>query len=282
MLIKNTPFCVVVLASGLLLTAQSAHAQTAACCVADQCQELELIYCGGSGGDWLGSLDPPVTDCSGDPCLTGGCCTETGCDPSADTLAECDAIGGEYHGGTPCSASPCICAFEDVDYCQRGGLLCDPWPCQSLSHRPSGVHVADDFRPSADVINRICFEFAFSTEHPPPECTDDPPIDDFHLHFYEDAFGLPGTELPDTIATGGTLDIDRAKPTYDGWSLSAPVGMGSGVAVDPGECYWIEITGGSEDCLTHWPWSVDGNSYAISVTGTGYDVLSWDMNFFMN
>jgi hypothetical protein len=237
--------------------------QPAACCFDDKCQELSIFECEDQGGNWLGALDPPVTNCSGDPCSTGVCCHAVGpavqCDDDDpdDTLAACDTVGGDYHGGLTCPAGPCaVCESEDSAHCQLGtGYF--PW----RSDRNWSTRLADDFRPTGNIINRVCFEFGFGSVHPPPNCADDPPSDNFEVRFYEDAFGIPGAEL---LFSPGPVTVDRRErkdPDSSIWRFSAPIEPG--VQVIPGDCYWMEITGMGNRCSTYWVESVDGNNYGM-------------------
>jgi hypothetical protein len=131
-----------------------------------------------------------------------------------------------------------------------------------LSDRDQGTRRADDFRPTGNVINRICFDFAFDSYGYPPYCADDLPDDSFEVRFYEDAFGIPGAEL---VNSPGPVTVDRRerKDSDSGeWRFSAPIEPG--VQVMPGDCYWMEITGMGDNCRTYWVKSVDGNNYGMS------------------
>ena len=114
----------------ILLGLSSARAQTAACCLGDQCQELEPTACEDAGGDWLGGLDPRVADCSTTPCSTGACCLGVGCSDhyAGDPLAaeRCEGWNGVYHGGVTCDLT-CL----TNDRCQYATSVCD-----DLMHDP--------------------------------------------------------------------------------------------------------------------------------------------------
>jgi len=186
----------------IILRTPDANAQTAACCLGDQCQLLDEDTCNTQSGDWLGLLIPPVTDCSGDPCLTGSCChpipegLQCNEDDAHDTLAECLAASGTYHGGLTCGEDPCmVCPFEDAAHGQSAN-----GEFTFNGDRTFGIYVADDFTPAASApLSRVCYNHAYV---PVPqqggECSDLPADDSLEIHFYEDNFGIPGTELPDS------------------------------------------------------------------------------------
>ena len=60
--LRGTVLYVLALGVGGLVPAHIAYGQAAACCLADQCEELEEAPCADAGGTWLGGLDPPVLD----------------------------------------------------------------------------------------------------------------------------------------------------------------------------------------------------------------------------
>jgi hypothetical protein len=272
----------------------------AACCVGDVCYGPDRIdgpepdpsdvsvewkgipkyECEDFGGVWLGDLVPqPVEDCSesGDPpvgpCVDGACCLPGGgCRPDDGTkmtLSDCETVhNGEFSGGVICANSPCaVCEFEDPAHCQLDtGQYIFP------SDRQQGTRRADDFRvplsgrqPGAVTsIVRICFEFGFITDNPPPECSDDPPRENFEVHFYEDDNGFPGAELSDSV--DADFELEKAEPKGVGlrtWRFSGTVNGDDGIAVTEGECYWISITGMGTDCQTLWVHSRDGNNYGL-------------------
>ncbi len=169
------------------------------------------------------------------------------------------AVGSDMTGYKPGSTPAgrgVICEFEDQAHCQ---LNTGQWIFPS--DRFQGTRRADDFRPSDSPIRRICWNFGFVTESPPPECYDNPP-QDFEIHIYEDSFGFPETVIP---GSPGPVAVDRSESLGGNtWNFSAPVGGAGGIEVDPGECYWLEITGmGDDDCATLWSHSVDGNNYGV-------------------
>jgi hypothetical protein len=239
----------------------------AVCCHGESCTHLPKFECEDDGGIWLGDFVPHViVDCSSDPCSEGACCLPGGgCLPADGTkmpLEQCTSEGGDFAGGAICANSPCsVCDFEDQAHCQLDtGIYIFP------SDRQQGTRRADDFRAEGNVINRICFEFGFVTGNPPPECSDDPPVGGFEVRFYEDAFGFPGPELPESVASGGAITVDRAERKGFGlrtWRFSGLVNPPDGIQVTPGECYWIEITGEGAECQTLWVHSRDGNNYGM-------------------
>ncbi len=257
--------------------------QPAACCIGSTCEWVPEIECENAGGDWLGALVPnPIADCAafGDPpvgpCSDGACCIAEGlCEDrngTGMTPEECDAEPeGDYHGGVRCADRPCAtCEFNMIGS-QIDNVHCQGDTGQYIfpSDRFQGTRRADDFRPQDSPIRRVCFGFGYLTDEQ-EECTDDPPEDDFHIRFYEDAFGFPGTELD---ASPGPVVIDHKEPipATRTWQFSAAVSAPRGVEVTPGECYWLEITGmGDDDCSTLWVHSVDGNNYGMRDDNDSY------------
>ncbi|MHC4698893.1 MAG: hypothetical protein ACYTFA_19360, partial [Planctomycetota bacterium] len=191
----------------------------------------------------------------------GTTCMLSCCAQAVDT-------GSKHHGGVlrARELQSAVCEFEDQAHCQLDtGFYYFP------SDRTQGIRRADDFRPEGNVINRICFEFGFFTANPPPECSDDPPVGDFEVRFYEDAFGFPGAELPDSV--GAYFVMDKAEPKGVGsrtWRFSGLVNPPDGIQVTPGECHWIEITGEGGDCETWWVHSRDGNNYGVQDENYSY------------
>ncbi len=239
----------------------------------DHCSWLSKFECQDGGGDWLGDLIPnPIADCAcfGDscPCDDGACCIAEGLcedrDGTGITPEECDAEPeGDYHGGVRCADRPCAtCEFNMI------GSQIDNTRCQGdtgqyifPSDRFQGTRRADDFKPQDSPIRTICFSFGYLTDES-EECTDDPPEDDFHIHIYENNFGFPMTEVQP--ADMGPVVIDRKEPipAMRTWQFHTKLDVP--VEVDPGECYWLEITGmGDNDCMTLWTHSVDGNNYGL-------------------
>jgi len=303
MLTRATTFSVITTGFVLSWSAAAVHAQTAACCLIDEsdmtpgvpcptveCQVLNELECAEQHGDWLGALDSPVLDCDGtpNPCLLGTCCVEDdGCDDNNGekmTCEACKAMGNvfPYHGGVTCADVSCaICPFEDVDHCQRPTGEC-VFPCPLT---PPGKW-ADDFIPAqSGLIKRVCYWH----EYAPPqggECSDTPADDDISIRFYEDMFGLPGTELANSPGSDAEWDSRGSQPGFRMWRYSAPIDPGVEVEVDT--CYWIEITSaGRPDCIVGWRESRDGNNYRLrdvsgldGVAGYGYeDIKDSDLSW---
>ena len=306
--VRRSVLRVIALTIPALLPCSAANAQTAACCYMTDfrscttvaCDVLTRADCEGRGGDWLGDLQPdPVLDCSGTPgpCETGACrvgpdyeCRDN--DGAKITCEECKGIyyDIQYRGGLTCDYVSCtVCDFEDVDHCQRptGEFLFS-------ADRAFRVRLADDFRapPGGGTINRICYWHGYVVPQSGSSCHQYPPDDDLSIRFYEDAFGLPGTELPNSPGESAAWDARLLQSRYDVWysgplwQYSAPIDPG--VDVDSEACYWIEIAGvGRPDCEVHWAESRDGNNYHVqdksglsAPAGWGYeDVLETDLAF---
>jgi len=191
---------------------------------------------------------------------------------------DCDCVPDECDPPVDCP----VCCFEDAQHCQRttGEQIFS-------ADRAHGLRLADDFRapPGGGVIDRVCYLHAYV---PPQggECADDPPDDDLVIRFYEDAFGLPGTELPNSPGDNATWDARETQPGFRTWRYSAPIDPG--VQVDSEACYWIETSGfGRPDCKVHWVESRDGNNYHVrddsrltGAAGWGYeDIAGSDLTF---
>jgi len=293
--VRRSMLAVVALTIRALLLGSAANAQTAACCYMTDyrscdtlaCDILTRADCEGLGGDWLGNLQPdPVFDCSGTPgpCETGSCCVgpDYECrdnDGAKMTCEECKDIyyDLQYRGGLTCDYVSCtVCDFEDVDHCQRADHERD-----YSADRAYGMIPADDFRAplGGGTINHICYWHGYVVPQSGSSCHQYPPDDDLSIRFYEDAFGLPGTELPNSPGESAAWDARLLQGRYDSWDsgplwqYSAPIDPG--VNVDSEACYWIEITGvGRPDCEVRWAWSVEGNDYRV--VDDGFDgAVEW-------
>jgi hypothetical protein len=106
----------------VLFSGSPANAQTAACCLGDQCQVLEQAQCEDAGGLWLARLNPAILDCSDDPCATGACCYGAGCEDDLTPVAvdRCNGLGGVFHEGVTCDGT-----CPSNDYCQDAYTVCE-------------------------------------------------------------------------------------------------------------------------------------------------------------
>ena len=107
---------------------------TEACCVGDTCLETNALDCAAQFGTFLAGThrDHPLMGCQGDVCSLGTCCLPGQCrdDAAADTLAECETLGGVYLGGVTCDVGPCpACPFDVPASCQQVQTIFGP--CRS-------------------------------------------------------------------------------------------------------------------------------------------------------
>jgi len=252
-------------------------------CIPDEC---DLTY--HRSGDCNATNNPDECDIASgvsEDCTVNSIPDECEPDCNANTVADScdirDAVSEDCNcDGVPDECDPpvdCpVCCFEDAAHCQRlsGEYIYS-------DDRAHGLRLADDFRAPAGggVINRVCYFHAYV---PPQggECADDPPDDDLVIRFYEDAFGLPGTELPNSPGDSVAWDARETQPGFRTWRYSAPIDPG--VQVENEACYWIETSGfGRPDCEVHWTESRDGNRYhveddsrLIGAAGWGYEDLT--------
>lgn len=178
------------------------------------------------------------------------------------------SAGVESDSAAALNNNPCtICAFEGDTNCQLDtGQFILP------SDRSIGVRRADDFRASGSSISRVCFEFAFLDANG-LDCLGEPPDDDFEVRFYEDDFGKPGPELPDSPGASFAVDASAQQDTNQS-CYTGPVDPP--VQVNPDDCYWIEITGLGDECNTYWVESRDGNAYGYADDDLNYEYLDID------
>ena len=179
-----------------------------ACCTGQVCTDTTQAECQAVEGYWVGgSLCPPAFPSN--LCEWGACCLAPGwCgdEPDYDTEDECENEGGEYVGGATCRDDPCaVCQFRWPGYCHHE----DPDGFLIPVDRAFGVRGADDFQPTGDVINRICWVAGFYAPGV-GECTENPPPDAWQVTFYEDLDGLP--DLNNVVA--GPLDIVVERKQY--------------------------------------------------------------------
>ncbi len=250
----------------------------AACCVQDVCSTTDKFDCESQGGQWLGDDDPAIADCFADPCAEGACCTGPGqCQDNMGngiTKAECDLASGSYFGGVLCqpTGDPCpICEIEDQAHCQLSatGNFIHP------SDRTIGRRIADDFRPDSNTISRLCWFPCYVGDDLAGgsfECSGNtggtPPPDDFIAVFYEDDMGIPSNTPLATynLVPDGKLPSDGGVGNSRCWRYTAP--LTPALAVTPGECYWMEITGagetqGSGYCTVFVVDTQDGNNRSV-------------------
>jgi len=194
---------------------------------------------------------------------TAACCLiDESDDNNGDrmTCEECKALGDfyPYHGGLMCVQVDCsVCPFEDAQHGQGAST-----EFIFVADRAFGIMVADDFTPAASgLLSRVCYQHAY-VPLLGGECSDEPADDSLEIHFYEDNFGLPGTELTDSPGLDVEWDSRSSQPGYRTWRYSAPIDPP--VQVEFGECYWLSIMGrGRPDCTVHWTESRDGNNYRM-------------------
>lgn len=103
--------------------------QPVSCCFPDgSCAELAPIFCTNAGG----TPGEPGSSCDPNPCFqpTGACCRPDGSCFNDATLAECNAVGGDWHGqfsfcDTDRSGTPVVCPQPRVACCLPNGQCSD-------------------------------------------------------------------------------------------------------------------------------------------------------------
>ncbi|MGB2986978.1 MAG: Ig domain-containing protein [Phycisphaerae bacterium] len=151
-------------------------APTAACCEGSICSVTTELGCEAVLGDWLGGLDPPVSDCTSDPCATGSCCLGPGeCEDETVggqpmTKTDCDVLEGEYHGGVTCGDGPCSDCLTHED-CDDGVLCtedyCDPESDMTCINIPNDALCDDGDACTDDVCDPLAGDPETGCLNPP-------------------------------------------------------------------------------------------------------------------
>ncbi len=243
--------------------------------------------CGGAGG-------PTFCDDTPDGGIPGEGIDEVDCFLRTNGL-------GIFISGVRCADDPCIvCTLQNSIHCQESF---DTIAIEADRHH--ALRSADDFKPIASDISRICWSGVWAGTAAGVNCNDDPPDDNWYLTIYEDdGNGLPdpssilvGPELP---FTHDARIIVNNQPDFKPTQYSAPLNV---TGLTPGNCYWLEILGeGSGDLNSNeactWNWmrtdtsgvnqgdaskSQDGNSWSAFVPAghptqyTESSLLSFDL-----
>ena len=231
-----------------------AHPFYAACCEigSDTCTVTDRATCE-EYGYWLGGGDVPVVTCAADPCVIGACCIGDTCDdgPACDTLAECETVcGGVFVGYGTCADDVCT-TTASCDYCD-GNLRTGP--LVSPSDRSVNLRAADDLQPAGSTISALCWVGRYEDLDGVHDCGEDA-VDDFVIRFYDDAGGMPGAEIGPPGGQAVTVAKKAAVPSLMGdWLYNASLDVP--LSVDPGNCYWMEITNDLQvgtECV--WVWA---------------------------
>ncbi len=231
------------------------------------CEVRTRLTCDLDHGQFLKFESGTEETCSPNPCVWGVCLFPDGvCDDSVafDTEVECEAFGGVFYGGITCDLVPFGCPFESSSTCKE--------ECPDseivMSDLANEIRIADDFRPAGTQIGEICWTAGYyggNDEVGEFECSSNPPWGAWVVRFYQDNAGLPGTEVG---PAGGQEVIILASNHHGGtsrlWDYHAI--LPSAVDVNPGDCYWMELTGngeGPDGCHTYLSTAIEGNDYSM-------------------
>ena len=225
------------------------------------CEVTNRLRCEGDGnGHWLGAgaVNQPVPVCAlpggGTPCDTGACCVgPADCEDGSgfDNEVGCEAAGTSYvyHGGVTCDDEPCpVCAFYDAQHCHAD----HPDGYIIPIDEAFGLRGADDFvATGGTLITDICWTAGYYAPGA-GECADRPPVDDWHVAFYTDDNGLPGTLIDPPGRQSVVIDGKGQRGgTSRLWDYAGHLENPVTVAVGP--CYWMELSGmGDGICVVYW------------------------------
>jgi len=138
------------------------------------------------------------------------------------------------------------------------------------SDRESYYVVAEDFTPQeSGGVTQVCWRGAYWDFDPLPgaECPN-VSTNRFEITYYEDADGVPGTQLATFSQLGQTLVVTGPEPTGNTVAGGRATeyeytATHASVSVAAGECYWIEITNELFGCSWLWEASVEGNGRSL-------------------
>lgn len=128
-----------------------------------------------------------------------------------------------------------------------------------LSDRRVSTRAADDFRPTGNLLQHVCFSpcfrggsgsSTFLCDETAPGRGTQPP-DMFVLKVYEEDHGKPGLLAPGVPVEGIPLIVESKAPhapcggssSSQCWQYYASVNPPAGLTLTPDDCYWLEITG---------------------------------------
>ncbi len=219
---------------------------------------------------------------------SGACCLVTGC-VEDQTIAQCDALGGNFTGdGTTCAVS-CPGPF-----CQSGGDGQTPDfenARTSDAHPSNGLRAADNFTPAANgTVTSVRWWGIYYNFTAGTVCTA-PASDDFRIAFFDDAANRPDTLLsgPTTVSVTRTLMTQQIAggPVYQ-YDATLPVG----VNVTADTCYWMEIQNTTTDGQCFWLWMTSnigdavmaqhGGALPYGPGSTVADDVAWCLNIDVN
>ncbi len=285
---------------------------------------VNQLECDALGGAFLAPpyAVPAVADCSSSPCSTGSCCAGPGeCSDvrlgQPMTSGDCANLPGDYHGGVRCHGGSC--SATTVVSCSNnadcpGNESCvgspqqrsAPSPCPLCSIEGSGncqpfddtfnftlsdrhlgfdgLLAADDFRPSAGILDHVCV-WGFYVDADPnaalPDCSLLVTSDHFRVRVFANDPGTgrsPGSLVGTSMATSQrgivpqSLIFTRMLTNMYGFELvlNHPI-----AGLIPGQSYWLEISNDVSDSYPtcDWFWSQrapDSDSYSFSGNEAGY------------
>jgi hypothetical protein len=245
----------------------------------------QWLPCSGESNNYYGELT-----CG--PCPTGACC-EVGVCTATTTEPDC---AGQWFEGETCPEFDCPSSWcGDWEYCQA-------FAGETASYSDADEYMEgmtqlmfDDFTPEEDGdITALCWEGIWLTEG----CTY--PNTNFRVAFFpDDGAGLPNLAAPiATYFAGSSMTVtatDTGDPfappdTTNIYLFEATLDAGA-VTVTTGTTYWLEVSGGVDDCLFLWNLSSSafgGNDYDAtgpadySTVKSGTDDLTFCFNVKIN
>lgn len=140
--------------------------------------------------------------------------------------------------------------------------------------------VADDFTPTANgTISELCWTGGYFDFDGGQECPD-VTTNTFRVRYYENAGGLPGTNIAEFKQTALPPTLSVSGPQWTGRQIAGQikeyeyVATHEPVPVEAGRCYWVEISNALTGCSWLWELSVQGNDWAVQkeAAADGYEL----------
>ena len=154
--------------------------------------------------------------------------------------------------------------------------------------RPTDQKIADNFSfggPNPITIRSLSFIGGYGVTNPPPQT---PPLnalppDDFHVVFFADSAGAPGTPLANgDFMVVPSLRTPTGGPLLNG--LETPIAfvldLGTGVTLNPATIYWVSIVNNPGPSYS-WAWARANGVLDQQVASTYGEISSgpWQITF---
>ena len=144
--------------------------------------------------------------------------------------------------------------------------------CQPPNHAAADIsnrtdfRIADDFRPESNgSITQICWWGIYKQDG--MDCLDATVTDSFEIKYCTDAGSVPSNICTTFKQSDGTLTVTGPTQTADVVFLSTAEFAFSAThapfPVGAGQCYWVEITNDTGDCVWSWEVSAEGGDWAM-------------------